>query len=121
LLRRAVGWTAQPRHDHDTRLPEAVQVHGGHTVLAVLLSGLAYVSSPTLCLWLAPSVAGLLLSIPISVVSSYSRWGLHARRWGLFLIAEELAPPRMLRSLTALPAESQLRTPPCLAKLQLTA
>jgi membrane glycosyltransferase len=121
LLRRAVGWTAQPRHDRDTRVTEALQVHGGHTALAVLLSGLAYMSSPSLLLWLAPCVAGLLLSIPISVGSSYSRWGLHARRWGLFLIAEELAPPRMLRSLTASPAESELRAAPYLAELQLTA
>jgi membrane glycosyltransferase len=121
LLRRAVGWTAQPRHDQDTRLTEALQVHWSHTVLAVLLSGLAYMSSPSLLLWLAPCVAGLLLSIPISVMSSYSRWGLHARRWGLFLIAEELAPPRVLRSLTASPAEFGLRAPPYLAELPLTA
>jgi membrane glycosyltransferase len=121
LLRRTVGWTAQARHDRDTRVTEAVQVHWGHTALAVLLSGLVCMSNPSLLVWLAPSVAGLLLSIPISVVSSSSRWGLHARRWGLFLIAEELAPPGVLRSLTASPAKAELRAPPCLAELPLTA
>jgi membrane glycosyltransferase len=52
-------------------------------------------------LWLAPSVAGLLLSIPISVLSSHIEWGLHARRWGLFRIHEEISPPHVLHSLTA--------------------
>jgi membrane glycosyltransferase len=121
LLRRAVGWTAQARHDRDTRVTEALQVHWGHTALAGLLSGLGYMSNPTLLLGLAPCLAGLLLSIPISVGSSYSRWGLHARRWGLFLIAEELTPPRVLRSLAESPAESELRAPPYLAELRLTA
>jgi len=120
LLRRAVGWTAQSRRDRDTSLSDAVRVHWRHTALGILL-GLAYVVSPALCLWLAPSVAGLILSIPISVLSSYSRCGLYARRRSLFLIAEELATPHLLRASSGAPTIPESRPRPCFQESRLTA
>jgi membrane glycosyltransferase len=112
LLRRAVGWSAQERRDSDTTFVQAVRAHGGHTVAAVLLGVIAYFIDPRLPQWLAPSIAGLALSIPISMLSSYQRWGQQAREWGLFLIPEETAPPRVLALLDTQPGpETQTRTP----------
>jgi membrane glycosyltransferase len=100
LLGRSVEWTAQPRRDAKTTVMDAIRVHGGHTALAALMGTIAYVVDPFLCLWLAPAIVGLGLSIPISVLSSHSRWGERARRLGFFQISEEISPPRLLRSLT---------------------
>jgi membrane glycosyltransferase len=101
LLGRSVEWTAQPRRDATTSLPDAIRVHGTHTALAGLVGVLAYAADPTLCLWLSPAIAGLGLSIPISMLSSHTRWGRRARQLGFFQISEEIAPPRLLRALTA--------------------
>jgi membrane glycosyltransferase len=112
LLRRAVGWSAQERRDSDTTFVQAVRAHGGHTVAAVLLGVIAYFIDPRLPQWLAPSIAGLALSIPISMWSSYQRWGQQAREWGLFLIPEETAPPRALALLDTRPGPAaQTHTP----------
>jgi membrane glycosyltransferase len=125
LLRRAVGWGTQLRRDSDTTFAEAVRAHGGHTAAAVLLGVIAYLIDPRLPLWQAPALLGLALSIPISMVSSYPRWGRQARAWGLFLIAEEVAPPRLLTLLEASPGPEQTSTPPVdtfdLAESRLTA
>jgi membrane glycosyltransferase len=112
LLRRAVGWSAQERRDSDTTFVQAVRAHGGHTAAAVVLGVIAYFIDPRLPQWLLPSIAGLALSIPISILSSYQRWGRQAREWGLFLIPEETAPPRLLTLLeTRLRQEEQTRPP----------
>jgi membrane glycosyltransferase len=107
-----VGWSAQERRDSDTTFVQPVRAHGGHTAGAVLLGVIAYFIDPRLPQWLAPSIAGLALSIPISMLSSYQRWGQQAREWGLFLIPEETAPPRLLTLLDTRPGpEAQTRTP----------
>ena len=101
LLGRSVEWTAQTRHDGKTGGIDALRAHGGHTLLAVLVGAIAYAADPMLFLWLSPAIAGLGLSIPISMLSSHSRWGQAARRLGFFRIGEEIHPPRVLRLLSA--------------------
>ncbi|HZM05028.1 MAG TPA: hypothetical protein VFC44_18660, partial [Candidatus Saccharimonadales bacterium] len=49
--------------------------------------------------WFVPVVAGMVLSIPLSVLTSRGSWGLAARRMGLFLTLEETAPPAELAAL----------------------
>jgi membrane glycosyltransferase len=125
LLRRAVGWSAQQRRDSDTTFVQALRAHGVHTAAAVLLGVTAYLLDPRLPQWLAPSIAGLALSIPISMLSSYRRWGQQARKWGLFLIPEETAPPRVLALLEARPGREETSAAPLdsfdLAESRLTA
>jgi membrane glycosyltransferase len=52
--------------------------------------------SPALLSWLAPVVAGLLLSIPLTVWTARASWGEWTARLGLFLIPEESTPPPVL-------------------------
>jgi membrane glycosyltransferase len=78
----------------------------------VVLAAIAYLVDPRLPQWLAPSVGGLALSIPISMCSSYQRWGQRARAWGLFLIPEETAPPRLLTLLETGPGSAHPTTAP---------
>jgi membrane glycosyltransferase len=96
LSRQAVGWSAQSRREADTSLAEAASVHGGHTIVGMLVGAVAYALDPFACLWLIPSLAGLGLSIPLSMLTSRARWGERARRLGLFMIPEEIVAPRVL-------------------------
>ncbi|MEB0182818.1 glucan biosynthesis glucosyltransferase H, partial [Pseudomonas sp. CCC3.2] len=59
---------------------------------AVLVASL----NPSFLWWLAPIVGSLMLSIPVSVISSRVTLGLKARDEKLFLIPEEYAPPQEL-------------------------
>jgi membrane glycosyltransferase len=58
-------------------------------------------------------LAGLVLSVPIAVLSSRSTIGKWARQRGLLLTPEELAPPEELRCLeAALATDRAEETPP---------
>ena len=56
---------------------------------------------PTLFWWFTPVLAGMILSIPLSVLTSRRSLGAPARRLGLFLTPEETRPPAELISLRA--------------------
>jgi membrane glycosyltransferase len=102
LARRATGgWSAQAREDRVTTLDEAAAAHAGHTLSAGLVGAAAYALDAALVPWLLPTLAGLGLSIPLSLLTSRVDWGQRARRWGLFLIPEESAPPAILRAVAA--------------------
>ena len=98
LSRTAVDWGSQRRGDHATATSDAVRAHAGHTLWGVTVGTVAYILEPPLFYWLVPSLAGLTLSIPLSVASSRASWGRLTRRWGLFLIPEEMSPPPLLRA-----------------------
>ena len=82
----------------------------------VLLHGNA-----ALLAWCAPLLFGLALALPVAILSSRTTLGDLARRLGLFLTPEEVAPASILRAYGramagSLPAE---RPHPTLAGLQL--
>jgi membrane glycosyltransferase len=98
LNRTAVGWGSQQRGDTTTTFSEALGAHVGHTLWGVGGATIAYMLDPPLLYWIMPSLAGLALSIPLSISSSRASWGRMARRWGLFLIPEEVSPPPLLQA-----------------------
>ena len=85
LRRTAVGWGSQLRGDTATALNEAVGAHAGHTLWGVTVSMIAYILDPHLFYWLVPSLAGLALSIPLSMGSSRASWGRPGPAMGLVL------------------------------------
>ncbi len=99
LMRRSVGWPPQNRDDHRLSLWEAIQAHGEHTLIGLVAGWVSYRYVPGFFLWLVPVLAGLVLSIPISMLSSSAWVGQAARRLGLFLTPEEYRPPRVLELL----------------------
>ena len=99
LMRRSVGWPPQNRDDHRLSLWEAIQAHGEHTVIGLLAGWVSYQYVPGFFLWLIPVLAGLVLSIPISMLSSSAWVGQTARKLGLFLTPEEYRQPRVLQLL----------------------
>ena len=97
LMGRTTGWTSQARGDRGTSLREATLRHAGVTVLGVAWSWILLHYSTELFLWMSPVLAGMTLSIPLSILSSRVSAGERARKLGLLLTPEEVAPPAILR------------------------
>lgn len=90
-------WKSPPREDAETTWGEALQRHGFHTLIGVVWAAGVYWLNPSFLLWLMPVVGALMLSIPMSVYSSRVSLGQRLRKWGFFVIPEEVHPPEELR------------------------
>ncbi|MCC6135764.1 MAG: glucans biosynthesis glucosyltransferase MdoH [Candidatus Contendobacter sp.] len=99
LMRRAVGWPPQQRGDHMTSFREAALTHGFQTLLGVIAGVLSYIYVPAFFWWFTPVLLGLMLAIPVSILSSSMALGRQSRQLGLFLTPEESEPPAVLRYL----------------------
>lgn len=101
LLGQGVSWVTQRRGgDEDgTDWREAIITHGGQTVFGLVWGLAAFIMVPRFFLWLSPVVAGLVLSIPLSILLSKTSLGQAVRRLGLFLTPEETQPPYELKRL----------------------
>jgi membrane glycosyltransferase len=99
LSRRTIGWPAQQRSDHATGLQEAASAHGEQMLVALVAGALSYGYVPAFFWWFTPVLFGLLLVVPLSMVSSRITPGRKARRLGLFLTPEEVARPEILQRL----------------------
>jgi membrane glycosyltransferase len=99
LLRKAVGWPAQQRGDHQTGLAEAIGAHWTHTLIALVTGVLSYFYVPDFFWWFTPVLAGLALAVPVSIITSRTSLGQWARGAGLFLTPEETQQPRVLKLL----------------------
>ncbi len=93
LFGRTVAWQSPPRGDHETSWREALRHHGFDTVWASAWAAGVFALNPAYFWWLTPIVLALILSIPVSVLTSRVRLGDGARDAGLFVIPEESSPP----------------------------
>ena len=93
LLGRDTGWNPQRRDDGSIPLSDIARRHRSHTVLGVimLMAGLAI--SPSLVAWMSPTIAGLILAIPLSWATAQLGLGLALKRVGILQTPEEVAPP----------------------------
>jgi membrane glycosyltransferase len=108
LFGTGVTWGSQKRSAHGTAWSYAIQRHWVHTSIGVIWGALVWHLDRAMFWWFAPVLAGMVLSIPLSVVTSNSSWGWRARRVGLFTTPEENVPPSELTSLHARMAEHEL-------------
>ena len=97
LLGWKLVWKSPPRGDNETTWREALEKHGGGSLLGLVWAGGVYWLDPGFLWWLLPVVGSLIFSIPLSVWSSRVRLGRAFREQRLFLIPEESIPPRELR------------------------
>lgn len=93
LLGKTVGWSAQRRGALGTSWDEAITVHGLQTLFGVGVGISAALFEPALFWWLSPVLVGMWFSIPISVWTSRSDIGFHAKREDLFRTPEETEAP----------------------------
>ena len=100
LLGRTVQWDPQPRDDRGVSWSEAALRMRMPTVVGLVwLLGLSLVGGAALH-WSLSLLPGLLVAIPAAVWTSHVAAGLVARRWGLFLTEDEVAPSPILRAFT---------------------
>jgi membrane glycosyltransferase len=95
LLGQGVQWVTQKRAaDEDgTDWREAIITHGPPTVIGIFWGVSSLILVPAYFAWLSPVLAGLVLSIPISIFLSKASFGRRARELGIFLTPEETHPP----------------------------
>jgi membrane glycosyltransferase len=98
LAGRTVRWKSPPRGDNETDWRMALARHGAHTCVGIVWAAVVWWLNPSYLWWLLPVVGALILSIPLSVISSRTALGRKLRRRHYFLIPEESEPPEVIRA-----------------------
>jgi len=89
---RRVGWTSQQRKAHGLSLSDAVRCLWPQTLLGLGLAAGTYYS-PAVSIWFAaPIITGLLLSVPLAMLSASPRLGRKMAQSGLCRTPEEAWP-----------------------------
>jgi membrane glycosyltransferase len=99
LLLLGVQWGPQQRGAEGTPWSVALRRHWAQTVIGLIWGGAIWRLDRSTFWWFAPVVAGMVMSIPMSVLTSQVSLGRKARQLGLFLTPEETAPPPELADL----------------------
>ena len=101
LLGQGVAWITQKRNagEDGTEWREAILTHWTMTAFGLVWGVSSFIISPMFFWWLSPVLAGLLVSIPLSIFLSKTGLGQGARQIGLFLTPEETQPCYELRRL----------------------
>jgi len=101
LLGRSVGWDAQARGDRGVTWGEALRRHSTHLIIGLLWGGAILVLAPAFIGWMLPVIVGMLLAVPLTVLTSRVGVGRALRRHGWLLTPEETAPPPELAAAAA--------------------
>jgi membrane glycosyltransferase len=96
---RPVTWHAQERGDRGIGLIEALMRHIWHLLLGLAWGVVILAIAPRYIWWLLPIIAGLILSVPFTMLTSRASAGRWMRRRGLLLTPEETDPPAELAAL----------------------
>lgn len=96
LRGKSVGWNAQNRGDEGTSWQTVWQIHKWHTVLGAVTALVVWKYAHVLFWWLLPITLGLVLAVPLSVISSRVSAGRWLRERGWFVIPEEICEPKVL-------------------------
>ena len=97
LAGRTVSWNPQRRDADHTSLPDAFAAHGWQTAIAAAIGWVTWTYVPIFFWWLTPVLAGPILAIPISMLSSRRLVGGWLRRRRLLAVPAETSPSGVLR------------------------
>jgi membrane glycosyltransferase len=95
LLGRDAGWQVQRRDDGAVPRSETFRKYALPTLVGIMMAIAAYAVSLPLLLWMTPVIVGLLLAIPIALLSSLSS-GKTGGPPRLFATPEQTSPPQVL-------------------------
>ena len=93
LFGRDAGWQAQRRDDSAILSGDVAKTYSAPTLVGAVMAAAAYAVSLPLLLWMTPVILGLLLSIPIALISSSVN---PCQRSSLFQTPEQTSPPAVL-------------------------
>ena len=102
---RDTGWNPQRRDDGSIPLRDIIRRHRSHVGLGIVTLIAGMLISPSLVAWMSPTIAGLILAIPISWASGQLGIGLALKRMGLLLTPEEATPPAIATRANALTSQ----------------
>lgn len=102
LVGRDGGWNSQRREEGGVGWLDAWHFHWGHTLAGALLGVTFWFLSPELFWWLSPALVGMLLAVPLSVVSGSLRVGRWLAWLGLLATPEERQVPDIVARRDAL-------------------
>ncbi|MEA2819881.1 MAG: rane glycosyltransferase [Bradyrhizobium sp.] len=94
LMGRDAGWQVQRRDDGEVPRREIIGKYALPTFIGVVMALSAYAVSLPLLLWMVPVIAGLVLAIPVAMLSSAA--AADPQRSRLFNTPEQTAPPKVL-------------------------
>jgi len=93
LLGRDAGWQVQRRDDGEVSRRDIASTYSVPTLFGIVMAVSAFAVSLPLLLWMMPVILGLLLAVPIAMLSSSTG---SRPTPGLFRTPEQTAPPRVL-------------------------
>ncbi len=96
LAGRDSGWNAQSREDGSIPASQVLWAHRIHMLVGITAAFLCYYISIPLLLWMSPLLLGLILSGPLSVLTSRRSIGEWFMARKIFAIPEELNEPTIV-------------------------
>ncbi len=119
LLGRDSGWNPQRRDDGSLPFLDVLFRHRWHMIMGVFLTLAAYLNSLDLLAWLSPALAGMLLSVPLSMVTGSMRIGRWFKAAGIMRTPEEAEKPAIREHTEAIYDEyhATVRSSPNLVQL----
>ncbi len=93
-----IQWRSPARADASTTWSEAVRRHGFQTAVGAAWLVVVAQGAPDFLPWLVPVAAGLVLAVPLSVLTSSAGAGRALRRAGLLLTPTETRTPREIEA-----------------------
>ena len=111
LAGKPVSWSAQARGDRGIGFTEALWRHKWHVLLGLVWGAVILWIAPRYIWWLMPVLAGLVLSVPLTMLTSRAGAGKWMRRHGLLVTPEETHPPHELAELVERLSRPAVDTP----------
>lgn len=99
FIGRKVTWEAQAREGRKVPWRIAFKYTQIMSCIAVAWGVTTFYFTPSLFMWLLPVLIGMVLAAPVIHFSSSERLGLMMRRWGVFVIDQEIAECTALKRL----------------------
>jgi membrane glycosyltransferase len=112
LLGHPVTWNAQDRGDRGITFRESFSRHKWHVAIGLLWGGVILYVAPRYIWWMSPILLGLLLSVPLTMLTSLTSAGVWMRKRGLLLTPEETETPPELSALEHLMASGGIMASP---------
>jgi len=92
VLGRSVAWNPQSREGSGTTWQDAMKFHAPAFLIGILWSWACWHAGIGLFLWMSPVLAGLLFSIPVSVLTSHPKTGQWLAGLGIWLTPNQTNP-----------------------------